>query len=70
MTEHIALGSIAKSVGGGFINKTWNRLKGSGADSDSRIINVRAKWSGRSDQKDWRVKLTLPAGSKLSDTFF
>ncbi len=64
------LGGIAKSVAGGFISNTWNRLKGSGASVDSRIVNVRAKWSGRSDEKDWRVKLTLPAGSKLSETFF
>jgi len=70
MVDNVTLGGIAKSVAGGFISNTWNRLKGSGASKDSRILNVRAKWSGRSDQKDWRVKLTLPAGSKLSDTFF
>ena len=67
---NVTLGSIVKNVGTGFINKTWNRLKGSGASVDSRIVNVRAKWSGRSDKKDWRVKLTLPIGSALSKTFF
>ena len=62
------LGSIIKNVGGGFIDKTWQRLKGAGATKDSRIINVSAKWSGRADEKDWRVKLTLPTGSALSKT--
>jgi hypothetical protein len=66
----ITLGSIVKNVGSGFINKTWNRLKGSGAGVNSQIVNVRAKWSGRTDATDWRVKLTLPAGSALSKTFF
>ena len=63
---NITLGSIVKQVGTGFIDKTWNRLKGSGAGVNSQIVNVRAKWSGRAEEKDWRVKLTLPAGSNLS----
>ncbi len=46
------LGSIVKNVGGGFINKTIARLKGSGLDTDSRIQNAKAKWSGRNDTKD------------------
>ena len=66
MAGKIGIGGIVKNVAGGFIDKTWNRLKGSGASKDSRIVNVRAKWSGRNDEKDWRVKLTIPHGSDLS----
>ena len=63
------LGSIVKDVGGGFINKTIARLKGAGLDTDSRIKNAKAKWSGRED-KDWRVRLQLPVGSDLENYFF
>jgi hypothetical protein len=64
------LGSIVKNVAGGFINKTKQRLLGSGISTDSRLVNVRAKWSGRHDTKDWRVRLQIPAGSALEMTFF
>ena len=66
----MGLGNIVKNVAGGFINKTIARLKGSGLDTDSRIQNAKAKWSGRNDTKDWRVKLTIPQGSKLEGHFF
>ena len=69
MADKIGIGGIVKNVAGGFIDKTWNRLKGSGASPDSRILRVRAKWSGRNDEKDWRVKLTIPHGSDLSKSF-
>ena len=58
-------GRIIKNVGGGFFDRTLARLKGSGATSDSRIGGPRsiAKWSGRNDTRDWRVKLTIPTGA-------
>ena len=64
------IGSIVKNVAGGFINKTMSRLLGSGISTDSRIVNAKAKWSGRDSKKDWRVKLTIPNGSPLETYFF
>jgi hypothetical protein len=64
------IGSIVKNVAGGFINKTMSRLLGSGISTDSRIVNARAKWSGRHDKKDWRVRLQVPQGSPLETFFF
>ena len=46
----------------GFFNNTLNRLKGSGIARDSRITLTRARWSGRSDATDWRVRLSVPEG--------
>ena len=70
MADKVGIGSIVKNVAGGFINKTIARLKGSGISNDSRMVNAKAKWSGRHDTKDWRVKLTIPQGSKLEGYFF
>ena len=64
------IGSIVKNVAGGFINKTMSRLMGSGISTDSRIMNAKAKWSGRHDKKDWRVRLQVPQGSPLETFFF
>ncbi len=64
------IGSIVKNVAGGFINKTMSRLLGSGISTDSRIVNAKAKWSGRHDKKDWRVRLQVPQGSPLETFFF
>ena len=52
---------------GGLINKTFSRLMGAGLQKDSLLVKARAKWSGRDSQKDWRVRLTLPAQSNLRD---
>ena len=54
------IGKIAKNVGGGIFNRTLGRLFGAGISTDSRIVKARAKWSGRSDKKDWRVRLQIP----------
>ena len=70
MASKIGLGSIVKNVAGGFINKTMSRLMGSGISTDSRIMNARAKWSGRDAKKDWRVRLQVPQGSPLETFFF
>jgi len=58
-------GRIIKNVGQGIFDRTLARLSGSGASPDSRIGGQRsqAKWSGRNDTRDWRVKLTIPSGA-------
>jgi len=57
------IGKIVKNVGGGIFNKTLGRLTGAGISTDSRIVQSRAKWSGRSDKTDWRVRLQIPNGA-------
>jgi len=56
------LGNIIKGVGQGIFDRTLGRLTGAGISTDSRIVNARAKWSGRSDKTDWRVRLQVPDG--------
>ena len=56
------IGKIVKNVGGGILNRTLGRLTGAGISTDSRIVNARAKWSGRGDKTDWRVRLVVPDG--------
>ena len=58
---------VAKDVGVGIFNRTLGRLRGSGIQKDSLLVKARAKWSGRNSQKDWRVRLTLPAQSNLKN---
>jgi len=58
----MGLGKIVKNVGQGLFNRTLGRLTGAGISTDSRIVNARAKWSGRSDKTDWRVRLVVPEG--------
>ena len=55
------IGKIVKSVGSNIFNRTLGRLTGAGISTDSRVVNSRAKWSGRSDTEDWRVRLQVPA---------
>ena len=55
-------GKVVKDIGTGVFNRTMNRLLGSGISTDSRIVNARAKWSGRNDKTDWRVRLQVPNG--------
>ena len=62
------IGRIVKNVGTGIFNRTLGRLSGAGISTDSRIVNARAKWSGRSDKTDWRVRLQVPDGP-LTDFF-
>ena len=56
------IGKIVKNVGSGIFNRTLGRLTGAGISTDSRIVQARAKWSGRSDKTDWRVRLQVPDG--------
>ena len=62
------IGTVAKGIGRGIWDRTFGRLKGSGiATTDSRIIHSGAKWSGRATTHDWRVKLTIPEKSPITD---
>ncbi len=56
------VGKIIKNVGGTALNRTLARLTGAGISTDSRIVQARAKWSGRNDKTDWRVRLQVPDG--------
>jgi hypothetical protein len=56
------IGKIVKNVGSGILNRTLGRLLGAGISTDSRIVQARAKWSGRNDKTDWRVRLAVPDG--------
>ena len=56
------LGKIIKNVGQGIFNRTLGRLTGAGISTDSRIVQATAKWSGRNDKTDWRVRLQVPDG--------
>ena len=57
------IGNVIKDVGQGIFNRTLGRLLGAGISTDSRIVNARAKWSGRNDKRDWRVRLQIPTGA-------
>jgi hypothetical protein len=56
------IGKIVKNVGSGIFDRTLGRLLGAGLSTDRRLVNARAKWSGRSDTTDWRVRLQVPEG--------
>ena len=57
------IGKIVKNVGSGIFNRTLGRLTGAGISTDSRIVKATAKWSGRNDKADWRVRLQIPNGA-------
>ena len=54
------IGKVIKNVGQGIFNRTLGRLTGAGISTDNRLVKAKAKWSGRSDKKDWRVRLQIP----------
>ena len=64
-----AIGTAVKNIATGFFNNTLRRLKGAGIPSDSRLVQAQAKWSGRQDKTDWRVRLQVPQGSPLEGFF-
>ena len=64
------LTKAVRTVAGGAINRTLDRLKGSGIQGDSRLVKTKAKWYSRSANKDWRVRLQIPLGSPLEKFFF
>lgn len=54
-------------------NPTLNRLFGAGLGRGAEAadqLNVKAKWTTRNGQTDFRVKVTLPTESSLNNTFF
>ena len=57
------IGKLVKNVSTGIFNRTLGRLLGSGISTDSRLVFAKAKWSGRSDKKDWRVRLQIPTNA-------
>ena len=63
------LGGVIKNVGQGIFNKTLGRLMGAGISTDNRMVQARAKWSGRNDKKDWRVRLQVPNSPELQRFF-
>ena len=64
-------GKIVKNVGTGILNRTVGRLFGSGITGNSNHIKrATARWSGRADSQDWRVKLTVPTNSAALNNFF
>jgi hypothetical protein len=54
------VGKLVKNVGTSIFNRTLGRLTGAGISIDNKIVQARAKWSGRSDTEDWRVRLQVP----------
>ena len=58
-------GRILKNVGQGIFDRTLGRLTGAGINLDGHLMGARnmAKWSGRNDTRDWRVKLEIPRGA-------
>ena len=65
------IGKIVKNVGSTIFNRTLGRLTGAGISTDSRILKASAKWSGRSDTADWRVRLQIPQnGTQVYKSIF
>ncbi len=63
------LGAVAKEATR-FVSNTLARLTGAGLTkgADSPLTTSgEARWGGRDSAKDWRVKLTLPAGSPFAE---
>ena len=65
------IGKIVKDVGTGIFNRTVGRLFGAGiSTNNNHIKRATARWSGRADTPDWRVKLTVPTGGAQMNDFF
>ena len=65
------VGKIVKTVGSNIFNRTLGRLTGAGISTDSRIVRARAKWSGRQDKTDRRVRLQVPQnGDEIYKSIF
>jgi hypothetical protein len=57
------IGKVLKDVGQGIFNRTLGRLTGAGINRNSAIERSTARWSGRRDDRDWRVRLQIPTGA-------
>lgn len=64
------IGDVIKDVGVGIFNRTLGRLRGAGISGENRLRSATAKWSGRAEKNDWRVKLQVPSSSPLLDFYF
>jgi len=67
--------SFGKQVGGvaDVFNSTVGRLFGAGLTKGAEgadKLNATARWNVRTNQTDWRVKLTLPPDGQLRQVFF
>lgn len=63
----------AKKAAGNVFNRTLGRLFGAGLNKGAESplqSSGQARWAVRSDQTDWRVKLTIPVESDLTSLFF
>ena len=56
-------GRAIKGLASGVFNRTLSRLKGARISTDLRLQSATAKWSGRNDKKDWRVRLQIPTAA-------
>jgi len=56
-------GNVLKDVGQGIFNRTLGRLTGAGISTNSNIERSTARWSGRKDDRDWRVRIQIPTGA-------
>ncbi len=59
------IGDVIKDVGTGIFNRTLGRLRGAGIGEKNRLKSATAKWNGRAEKNDWRVKLQVPSNSPL-----
>lgn len=62
-----------KKAAGNVFNRTLGRLFGAGLNKGAEsplTASGSASWRVRSDQTDWRVKLTIPIDSDLTSLFF
>jgi len=57
-------------AGGTIWDRTLGRLFGSGIGQRDHIKGAVAAWSGRQDERDWRVRLTIPQTGPLKNFFF
>lgn len=63
MAQERNIGNVLKDVGQGIFNRTLGRLFGAGISTNSNIERATARWSGRRDDRDWRVRLQIPTGA-------
>jgi hypothetical protein len=71
--ETSSFGQLVGGIGGDIYNRTLGRLFGAGLTRGAEgadKLNASARWNSRSNQTDWRVKLTLPANGLLTEEFF
>jgi len=57
------IGKVLKDAGQSIFNRTLGRLTGAGISTNSNIERATARWSGRKDDRDWRVRLQIPTGA-------